>query len=942
MQVLINQLKKNPTNTTHLLAVSEKLYCYYRNKLKRVDDPVEKFQLNLLLARMRESSTDILVASVDTTKLQTAADAFNIPKIYNDSDVVLLKERADAWYARRVNPFGPFIDLEKMEKDIEEQIKKCVGMGWGNPCEDYTNLTQKLDTVQKCRTKRRNTENLTTKARKKARKHLRDVFENICSESDSEYLGRLKGYIEYSSAFKTFTEQSGGNKDALSAVQDFFELNFPDAVKSIDRKVSGKRFDLQTKDLGISKLVDLISLDGTISNNTNEEFSTASTKMKEVVVANNIISVFLTSMGEVMDIVSGKTNKLQEAEGNYSDSESDDEWYIDPNIVYSVEDVLKTPASKVNEEDEEDEWYIDPNIVYVAQKTIEDSAPETVPMPQLEFSNKISEYIETTNIISTTSEGKEEQKATEDYLANIKHFYTDSATRIDNALDISNNVTRIDNALEISKNVKSAATNLRIKDVLHAPSAILTNISDRVGATSPKDFIIKLAKLLWSGPGKIYEGIAWICKQIKHLLAVAAAKIFGTMKLLLGSFINMVIWPIKKLLKFLRVSDKLINSIVGIVGLIAPLFGFVLASLAIFFCWPVFAVIGASSAGILSTVFSTIASSLVSAIVTPFISFSTLFASAGPMMVGQQIATIIFGPVVAVIQMLAALITGGIGAGGLSSAITALISGKLLQGVWLIISSIYSWWYGQSQNWYSKLKSFLKPLWWISLTKILGFAAIAGNLARAQNKNLANLEKIQGDAVKIIRIAIQTITEHSMSASKIALLEIRDAEEIKENWDSAIKAMEMANKTNKSFHRLFRVEADKALDLYNTLSDKFKNKLKSYKITLSTFPEKIKLKARVSADELKQILSENSAIKSKANEAAAAAAASYKIPIKTLNNAHFHMTHLPHIKLTMMEKIALMGYDSPLHFISQHPMHPTHTYTRKWIEHESTLHYRLH
>ena len=71
--------------------------------------------------------------------------------------------------------------------------------------------------------------------------------------------------------------------------------------------MGGERFDLQTDELSISKLVDLISLDGTFSNNDNAEFQEANNKMKEVVVATNITSVFLTSIGEVMNIVSDKS-----------------------------------------------------------------------------------------------------------------------------------------------------------------------------------------------------------------------------------------------------------------------------------------------------------------------------------------------------------------------------------------------------------------------------------------------------------------------------------------------------------------------------------------------------------------------------------------------------------------------------------------------------------
>ena len=732
-----------------------------------------------------------------------------------------------------------------------------------------------------------------------------------------------------SGSFRTFQKTYQGNANALRAVKDFFEKFFPAAVKIIDRgpRMGGERFDLQTDELSISKLVDLISLDGTFSNNDNAEFQEANNKMKEVVVATNITSVFLTSIGEVMNIVSDKETKFAPAEGEL-DSDSDDDFFIDPSVVYSTPDILKTPSSK--NDDSDDDFFIDPDIVYTVQKLIEKDVVE-VSLPQRDISNKITAYIET----AVPELEEEKDDATQSYLNSIKNFYRDSASR---ASRLSNAVTS-----DISSNIKSATTELRISEALSAPGAILTTISDKVGATSPTDFILKIAGLLWSGPGKIYEGIAWICSQLKHLLRVAAAKMFGTMKLLLGSFTSMVIWPLKKILKFLRVPDKIINAIVGIVELIAPLFGFALASLAIWFAWPLFLAIGSTVADNLATVFSTIASSLVGAIVGPFTSITTLFASAGPMMVGQQIATIIFGPAVAVVQMVAALITGGIGAGGLGGAITTLMSGKVLQGAWALVSTLYSWWTGQSQDWYWKLKSFLKPTWWIALQQIIGYAATVGSLAHAKNKNLKGLPQNQINtilAIKEIRLTA------SKTLGRCSLMDKRTAKRIERRWKKTIEAMEESNKSKDPFHRLFREELQGSEALFDSLvnDETFKAKMEYYGLVMAPFPTIKKLRDRVSPKELVEIkdlkVKEDAAIK--AHATVVANALPRPLPMSITNNAHFHMTHIPHVKLTMIEKIALMGYDSPLHFAAQHPMHPTHTYTCKWIEHPSTLHYRLH
>ena len=927
MNKLIEDLKKNPSDSVAVLAVTEKLDRYYRKKLIKSQDTNEKFKLNLNLTRLRESSTEKLMNGVDMSKLQSAADAFNIPDLYDENNVILLKERANAWYARRINPFGPFIDLEKMLLEVAAELKKCRGWGLGKACEEHSVLQEKSTLIEKCMSVRQETDKLDAKKKKKARKSWRDRFKKLCGERDKEYFGRLKGYILNSGSFRTFQKTYQGNANALRAVKDFFEKFFPAAVKIIDRgpRMGGERFDLQTDELSISKLVDLISLDGTFSNNDNAEFQEANNTMKEVVVVTNITSVFLTSIGEVMNIVSDKETKLAPAEGE-EDSDSDDDFYIDPSVVYSTPDILKTPLEASKNDDSDDDFFIDPDIVDTVQKLIEKEVVE-VSLPQRDISNKITAYIETA--VPELEEEKEDD-ATQSYLDSIKNFYRDSASRLSNAV-----------TSDISSNIKSATTELRISDALSAPGAILTTISDKVGATSPTDFILKIAGLLWSGPGKIYEGIAWICSQLKHLLGVVAAKMFGTMKLLLGSFTSMVIWPLKKILNFLRVPDKIINAIVGIVELIAPLFGFALASLVIWFAWPLFLVIGSSVAGILAPVFSTIASSLVGAIVGPFTSITTLFASAGPMMVGQQIATIIFGPAVAVVQMVAALITGGIGAGGLGGAITTLMSGKVLQGAWALVSTLYSWWTGQSQDWYGKLKSFLKPSWWIALQKIIGYAATVGSLAQAKNKNLKGLPQNQITTIQAIKKIRRTATK---PLGRCSLMDKRTAKKIQKQWQLAIGAMEVSNKSKDPFHRLFKEELQGSESLFDSIvnDETFKAKMESYGLVMAPFPTLTKLIDRVGElAEIKALKAkENAAIKAQAT--VAANALPRPLPMSITNNAHFHMTHIPHVKLTMIEKIALMGYDSPLHFVAQHPMHPTHTYTCKWIEHPSTLHYRLH
>ena len=352
---------------------------------------------------------------------------------------------------------------------------------------------------------------------------------------------------------------------------------------------------------------------------------------------------------------------------------------------------------------------------------------------------------------------------------------------------------------------------------------------------------------------------------------------------------------------------------------------------------------GSAVAGTLAPVFSTIASSLVGAIVGPFTSITTLFASAGPMMVGQQIATLIFGPAVAVVQMVAALITGGIGAGGLGGAITTLMSGKVLQGAWALVSTLYSWWTGQSQDWYAKLKWVLKPSWWIALQKIIGYAATVGSLAQAKNQNLKGLPQNQITTIKAIKRIRRTATK---PLGCLSLMNLNTARKIQKHWQMVIEAMKVSNKSNDPFHRLFREELHGSEALFDTIvnDEEFKAICKHYKLVMAPFPTIKKLIDRVSPKELVEIkarkVKENAAIK--AHATVAANALPRALPMSITNNAHFHMTHIPHVKLTMIEKIALMGYDSPLHFAAQHPMHPTHTYTCKWIEHSSTLHYRLH
>ena len=556
MNQLIEDLKKNPSDSVAVLAVTEKLDRYYRKKLIKSQDANEKFKLNLNLTRLRESSTEKLMNGVDMSKLQSAADAFNIPDLYDENNVILLKERANAWYARRINPFGPFMDLEKMLLDVAAELKKCRGWGYGKACPQDSVLQEKSTLIEKCMSVRQETEKLEGKKKRAARKSCRDRFKKLCGERDKEYFGRLKGYILNSGSFRTFQKTYQGDANALRAVKVFFEKFFPTAVKIIDRgsRMGGERFDLQTDELSISKLVDLISLDSTFSNNDNAEFKEANNTMKEVVLVTNITSVFLTSIGEVMNIVSDKETKFAPAEGEL-DSDSDDDWLYDPSVVYSTPDILKTPLEASKNDDSDDDFFNDIDTVYKVQKLIEKDVVE-VSLPQQDISNKITAYIETT--VPALEEEKEDD-ATQSYLDSIKNFYRDSASRLSNAV-----------TSEISSNIKSATTELRISDALRAPGAILTTISDKVGATSPTDLILKIAGLLWSGPGKIYEGIAWICSQLKHLLGVAAAKLFGTMKLLLGSFTSMVIWPLKKIIKFLRVPDKIINAIVGIVELIAP------------------------------------------------------------------------------------------------------------------------------------------------------------------------------------------------------------------------------------------------------------------------------------------------------------------------------------------------------------------------------------
>ena len=174
----------------------------------------------------------------------------------------------------------------------------------------------------------------------------------------------------------------------------------------------------------------------------------------------------------------------------------------------------------------------------------------------------------------------------------------------------------------------------------------------------------------------------------------------------------------------------------------------------------------------------------------------------------------------------------------------------------------------------------------------------------------------------------------------------RTAKKIQKQWQLAIGAMEVSNKSKDPFHRLFKEELQGSESLFDSIvnDETFKAKMESYGLVMAPFPTLTKLRDRVSPKELVEIkdlkVKEDAAIK--AHATVVANALPRPLPMSITNNAHFHMTHIPHVKLTMIEKIALMGYDSPLHFAAQHPMHPTHTYTCKWIEHPSTLHYRLH